>query len=206
MNRRQCLLTTGLASAGAALFPSITAFAASDGRIGNTSREEWDQVNRDAAAKVAAIRPDSSDLSSPDQTLLGEIVTGGMMQLELSRVAADQASSEDVKAYAQAEVAEQAGLSAKLREIAGAKGITLPEKPDAKTAAAVDNLRTKSGDAFDAEYLRLVGVEGHRALERTMDKVESSADDDNLRRVAAIALPLIRFHLQTAREEVGETK
>lgn len=204
MNRRHYLFTTSLGGVGTVFFSIPAAIAASDGRIGNTAREEWDQVNRDAATKIAAIRPDSSDLSAPDQKLLAGIVTLGMMQLELSRLAADQSTNADVRVYAQTEITEQAGLSAKLREIAAAKGITLPGEPDAKTTAAVDNLRTRSGDAFDTEYLRLAGIEGHRVLERTMDKVQSSADDDSLRRVAAVTLPLIRFHLQAAREETGE--
>lgn len=202
MNRRRCILTATLATAGAAIVPSI--FADHDGKVGTIDAAEWATINREAGEKLAAIQPDAQRLSEGDQKLLADIVAGCLLQLELSRVAAANASSADVKAYAQAEVDEQTGLAAKLKEIADAKGVVLSGMPDDKTKDAVEKLEAKSGSAFDTQYLRKGGVDGHQKLEKTMEKVQSGADDATLKLVAATALPLIRIHLQAARDEMQD--
>ncbi|MDB6152761.1 MAG: hypothetical protein JWL90_1214 [Chthoniobacteraceae bacterium] len=202
MNRRNFITTTTLATAGALLTHS--AFAAHDGKVGALDIAEWTKINMEAGAKVKAIKPSSDKLSESDQKLMIEIAAGGMMQLELSKAAVAKATSADVKAYAQAEVDEQTGLAAKLKEIATAKGATLPETPDDKIKKAVEKLNAKSGADFDHAYLEQSGVEGHEKLDKTMSKVQSKAQDATLKEVAATALPLIKTHLQAARDEIKD--
>ncbi len=203
MNRRKFITTATLATAGAA-FLTQNAFAAHDGKIGTIDAAEWTKINLEAGQKVKAIKPGAEKLSDADQKLMLEIASGGMMQLELSKAALAKATSADVKAYAQAEVDEQTGLATKLEEIAGAKGVTLPETPDDKTKKAVEKLNAKSGADFDREYLQESGVDGHQKLEKTMSKVESKAADATLKTVASTALPLIKTHLQAARDEMKD--
>ncbi|MEA3213551.1 MAG: putative rane protein [Chthoniobacter sp.] len=202
MNRRNFITTATLVTAGAVL--AQNAFAAHDGKIGTIDAAEWTKINLEAGEKVKAIKPGAEKLSDADQKLMLEIAAGGMMQLELSKAALAKATSADVKAYAQAETDEQTGLAAKLKEIAGVKGGTLPETPDDKTKKAVEKLNAKSGEDFDREYLQESGVDGHQKLEKTMSKVESKATDATLKTVASIALPLIKTHLQAARDEMKD--
>jgi putative membrane protein len=202
MNRRNFILTSSITAAGLAF--SQSAFAAHDGKIGTIDAAEWTRINKDAGEKVKAIKPGSEKLSEADQKLLLEVATGGMMQLELSKAAVAKATSADVKAYAQAEVDEQTGLGAKLKEIAKAKGATLPEAPDDKTTKAVEKLNAKSGADFDREYLQESGVDGHEKLEKTMSKVQAKAADATLKLVASTALPVIKIHLQAARDEMKD--
>jgi putative membrane protein len=199
MNRRHLLLTTSLATAGLAL-PSILR-AAPDGKVGKHSADEWTELNRKADAEVKAIKPDSADLSAADQQLVIDMAAGGMRQLELSRIALVKATSEDVKDYARAEVAEQTSLAEKLKEIAGAKGLAIPETPDEKTRKALDDLSGTSAADFDETYLKTVGIEGHEMLALTMGKVQTDGGDPALRQLAMAALPLIAVHLQAARDE-----
>lgn len=168
--------------------------------IGKGSQGEFDRKNKKGAATVAAIKPTNAKLLSADQALMMEVAAGGMMQLEASRVAVEKASSDEVRQYAQAEVDEQTGLSAKLKEIASAKGITLPATPDAKTQAAVDKMQGMSGAEFDALYMKEIGENGHEKLNQVMTKVKSTATDGNLRAVALAAHPLVKIHLEVAKE------
>ena len=114
MNRRFFLHTSLLAAAGASLTHSIA--HAADGKVGKVDPAEFKKINKEAGAKLAAIKPTSDPLSNADGALRIEIATGGMMQLEMSRAAVDKATSQDVRAIAQAEVEEQTGLAAKLKE------------------------------------------------------------------------------------------
>lgn len=201
MNRRHFITTSTLA-AGAVL--THTAFGAHDGKIGTLDAAEWTKINMEAGEKVKAIKPGADKLSDADQKLMLEIAMGGMMQLEMSKAAVGKATSADVKMYAQAEVEEQTALGTKLKEIATAKGMTLPEKPAAETMKMVDKLNAKTGADFDREYLQESGVDGHMKLEKTMNKVESKAMDATLKQVASTALPLIKIHFQAAMDEMKD--
>lgn len=202
MNRRHLLLTAPLATACLA-FPHLLR-AAQDGKVGKHSADEWTELNRKADAEVKAIKPDSADLSAADQQLVLDIAAGVILQLELSRIALVKATRVDVKDYARAEVAEQTSLAEKLKEIAGAKGLAIPETPDEKTQKALDEFTRTSAADFDQTYLEKVGIEGHESLALTMGKVQTEAGDPALKQLAMVALPLISVHLQAARDELED--
>lgn len=168
-------------------------------KVGNESKAEFDRQNKQGAAAVQAIAPTSAKLSEADKKLMNEVAMGGMMQLELGRVAMQKATNPQTKALAQAEVTEQTGLSAKLKEIASAKGVTLPTSPDPQTKVILGKFSQASGVAFDKLYVTESGVKGHEKLDQVMTKVEASASDSNLKQLAKAAHPLVKTHLSVSR-------
>lgn len=172
--------------------------------IGKLSETEFMRLNEEGAAAVGAVTPTSAPLSKSDQKLMMEVAMGGMMQLEVSRVAVQKATDEDTRMLAEAEVAEQTGLKAKLTEIASAKNITLPSAPDAKTQRMIAKMQAMSGTDFDRAYVRESGVKGHQLLDKTMSKVETRAADPSLKALASAAHPLVRTHLQVSRDELSQ--
>lgn len=168
--------------------------------VGRTSKMDFERMNKEGASMVSAITPSSAKLSKMDEDLMMQVAMGGMMQLEASRIAVQKATSPEVREMAQAEVDEQTGLSAKLQEIASAKGITLPSTPDAKTQAMLTKMQGMSGAALDRHYVQAHAVKGHELLDRVMSKVESKGQDANLMAVAKAAHPLVKTHLKVARE------
>ncbi len=172
--------------------------------IGRESKAEFDRMNKKGAADVSAIRPTSAKLSSADQALMMDVAKGGMMQLEASKIAVQKASNEEVRQLAQAEVEEQTGLSAKLKEIAQAKGVTLPSAPDADTQRMLSQMQNMSGMELDRHYMQAHAVGGHELLDATMTKVKASASDSNLKAVAQVAHPLVKEHLKVSREVMNK--
>jgi putative membrane protein len=178
--------------------------AAAPGQIGGMSVEEFKAINKAAGDKVKAIEPGSERLSGDDGKLMERIALGGMMQLELSRLATKMAKSDDVRTIADAEVEEQLGLSAKLKKVAAAKGATLPESPDEETKKMMQKLQGLFGAEFDKAYLTESGVKGHALLNKTMVDVQAKAGDETLKAIAKTALPLIQTHLRVAEEELQD--
>lgn len=195
------LLTTGITLAQQNSRPMD---AGSTAMVGKETKSEFDSQNQKGAAAVSAVTATPAKLSSADQNLMLEVAKGGMMQLEVSRLAVQKATSPEVRALAQAEVDEQTGLSAKLQEIASAKGVTLPTTPDADTQAMIAKLQGMSGAAFDKAYVQESGVKGHQKLDGVMAKVESNASDSNLKGIGKAAHPLVKIHLQVARQIDGK--
>lgn len=178
--------------------------AGSTNMVGKESQQEFNNQNKKGAAAVSAVSPTTAKLSSADQSLMMEVAKGGMMQLEVSKVAQQKATNPEVRQLAQAEIDEQTGLSAKLKEIADAKGVTLPDTPDAETQAMVTKLQGMSGAELDRMYVMESGVKGHEKLDKVMSKVESSASDTSLKGIAKAAHPLVKTHLKVAKQIDGK--
>ncbi|CAN5660024.1 hypothetical protein BH09BAC4_BH09BAC4_37040 [soil metagenome] len=172
--------------------------------IGKETKANFDSQNQKGAAAVSAVSATPAKLSSADQNLMMQVAKGGTMQLEMSRVAVQKASSPEVRQFAQAEVDEQTGLSAKLQEIASAKGVTLPSGPDAETQAMVTKLQGATGASLDKMYMDESGVKGHQKLDKVMSTVESTASDASLKGVGKAAHPLVKTHLKVAQQIEGK--
>lgn len=202
MNRRNCIKTGALAGVGITLGMS-TSHAAS-GMLGKMGPEEWKKANADAGAGVKMLSAGTATLSADDADLLKEIAAGGTMQLKLSEVAMSMGSSGDVKMIAAAEVKEQTIIAAKLKEIAQAGGVALPAETDEDTRKAVKKLKSMKGLELDRHYLEESGVKGHEKLKDTMEKVQSKADSQILKDLAAATLPIIKIHLQVSKDESSD--
>ena len=185
-------------SAGSVSFAQ-EATSAGSATFGTMSQEEFDRINKEGAAKVQAIKPTSAPLSTADQELMLKVAKGGMMQLEVSKLAVENVTDEQVRKLAESEVEEQTGLSAKLKEIAQAKGFTLPATPDAATQALLTKMKAMSGAELDRFYVQESGVKGHQQLDKVMSSVKSGARDAGLKSLAAAAHPLVKTHLTVSR-------
>lgn len=73
--------------------------------------------------------------------------------MELGQLAADKASSPDVKEFAQRMVKDHSQANDQLKQIAMKKGVTLPTSPSAKNEVTKNKLSRLSGDAFDQAYM-----------------------------------------------------
>lgn len=186
-----------------AVFSSSAAFAES-GKLGKMGPDEFKGSNDVAAEKVKAVKAGEGALSESDAELLKKIAKGGMIQLEISKVAVAQASSEDVKMIAKAEVAEQELIGAKVKEIAAAGSVTLPTGLDDDEREMVDELKKETGLELDKKYLKDSGVTGHEMLKKTMEEVRDDAESSTLKALANATLPIINTHLKVATDEAAD--
>ncbi len=168
--------------------------------IGNMSRAEFDRRNAEGNAKVAAITPSSTPLSKSDQKMLVQMAMGGMMQLRVSQSAVGRVQRDDVKVLAQSEVEEQTGVSAKIQEIARAKGMTLGNDSGAATTNMLERMQDMSGADLDRHYTQKSGVNGHEKLMKTGEKIMKSAQDPALRALAEATAPVIKMHMQVSQQ------
>ncbi|HEY8962122.1 MAG TPA: DUF4142 domain-containing protein [Luteolibacter sp.] len=196
MKRRTFLWGSGLGLIGGSL-----AMAKDDQRIGKLGPAEFKQTNEQAAAKVKAIEPTRAALTETDRQLAAKIAMGGILQLSASAWALSKIQSTDIKAIAQAEIDEQTILSDKLKELARAKDFDLPKEPGGEQKKILNDLM-EATEPVDREYLKNIGVDGHRALQTVMEEVRAKAQDVTLKQLAATALPIIGVHLTVARDEL----
>ena len=195
------LATVCLLGFGAMAQQSESSYEAkANAKVGKMSATAFRQINEKGTRMVNAIKPTSAKLSAADQQLLTQVALGGMRQLAISQAVVAKATNDQVKMLAQSEVEEQTNIAAKLKEVATAKGATLPDAPDAAALALVETINAASGAEVDAMYLQEGGINGHKLLQTTMNTVKKSASDASLKAMATATLPVIKTHLQVSQD------
>jgi putative membrane protein len=99
-----------------------------------------------------------------DKMFLRKAAEGGIAEVRLGQLAAQKASSEDVKAFGQKMVEDHTKLNNIMAQIADSMGIMLPKSMNKDDQAEYDKLNALSGNDFDVEYLTFMVKDHHKDL------------------------------------------
>jgi putative membrane protein len=126
---------------------------------------------------------------------------GGMLEVELGRMASAKASNAEVKEFAAKMVTDHSKANAELTEIASTKNLALPtqEQVKAKHQAMIAKLEKLEGAAFDREYMTAM-VKDHDKDVALFEKQAKNGRDAALQAFAAKALPTLREHQKMAKQ------
>jgi putative membrane protein len=132
--------------------------------------------------------------SAGDKTFVMKAAQGGMTEVQLGLLAADKGTSQDVKDFGAKMVTDHGKANDELKSIASSKGITLPDKLDAKHQAMVDKMKGLSGTAFDKAYVDAMVV-AHKKDDSLFMKEASSGQDADIKAFAAKTDETVKMHL-----------
>jgi putative membrane protein len=126
---------------------------------------------------------------------------GGMLEVELGRIASTKAANADVKEFAAKMVTDHSKSNAELTEIASGKSLMLPtqEQVKSKHQAMIAKLETLEGAAFDREYMAAM-VKDHDKDVSLFEKQAKSGRDAALQAFAEKTLPTLREHQKMAKQ------
>jgi putative membrane protein len=150
-----------------------------------------------AAAPVLAGQ--SPAPSAADKTFMTDTAHAGMAEVELGKLAAQNASSDQVKQFAQKMVDEHTKANVELKDLASKKNVSLPSDLAPQDKALHDKLSNLKGDAFDRQYMA-AQVAGHRKVADEFRKESKSGADADVKAWAAKTLPTIEEHLKMAQD------
>jgi putative membrane protein len=133
--------------------------------------------------------------STTDQDFILAAAQGGMTEVKLGNLAAQNGTRADVKEFGQMMVNDHSAINGDLKALAAQKGVTLPENLDAKHQEMVDKLTALSGSAFDNAYVADM-IKGHK-MDAKAFKVEAAATQDaDIKSFVDKSLPVVQMHLQ----------
>jgi len=138
-------------------------------------------------------------MGNADNAWVMKAAQGGMMEVELGRMAATQASSDAVKQFGTRMVTDHSKANDELSQLASRKGITLPTSLDAKHQAMKDKLSKLNGAAFDKAYMDSM-VKDHRTDVAEFRKESTSGQDPDVKAFATKTLPTLEEHLSLAEQ------
>ena len=166
----------------------------------NSSRSQNRNANRAANRNAGATGEQAGmgNMSSSDHDFLMDAAIGGLMEVELGRVAAQQAASAAVKQFGQRMVDDHSAANTELMTLAQSKGITLPTELDTKHREQVTKLSGMSGAEFDRAYMNMM-VSDHNKDVAAFEKESTKGGDPDLKAFATKTLPTLKEHQQMAK-------
>jgi len=153
----------------------------------------------------AVQRPGSAQLSADDRKFLQDAAIGGIEEVELGKLAVQEAASDQVRQIGQRIADDHTQANEQLQSLAQAKGLSLPTRLDAKHQKEVDRLQKLSGAEFDRAYIKLM-IEDHQKDIREFRKVAEHGADADIKSLAAATLPKLHDHLAMARDAARTAK
>jgi putative membrane protein len=160
------------------------------------SKDSTEQVNNEA---IEATAPTDSVASAQkdDAELVVDIAGGGMMEVELAKVAVQKATSPEVKKFAQMMIDDHTKANDELKTLASNKNIVLPTTlPDAHQKT-INDVSEKTGKDFDRKYMDEM-VDDHKKDIDKFQKLADKGNDADLKAFATKTLPTLQHHKDEA--------
>ena len=186
------LLALGFAAGAGAQQPSSTSQQNATGAPTATS-----QGTNIPSATGRTAKHAKSSLSHSDRKFVEDAAKGGMAEVALAKIAQQRASNPEVKQFAQRMEQDHSKANEQLRQLAEAKGVTMPGGPGAGAKHEESKLQKLSGDKFDREYMDYM-VKDHKKDVKEFQKQAQKAKDPDVKSFAQQTAPTLEEHLQMA--------
>ncbi len=153
----------------------------------------------------ASLAAAADKLSMGDSRFIKDAASGGLLEVELGRLAAEKAASQQVKDFGKKMEQEHGKANTELKQLASSKNVQIADKLDGKHKSTYDRLAKLSGERFDREYMKTM-IDDHKADVDKFKKEAEKANDSDVKSFAAKTLPTLEKHLELAQstgQQVG---
>jgi putative membrane protein len=135
----------------------------------------------------------SSSLSVKDKTFMKKAAKGGMMEVAMGNLAAQNGQSDEVKSFGKRMVTDHSKANDELKSIAAQKGVTLPSKEPA--------LKWSS----DKTYIDMMVKDHEKDLAEFQEEAKTGSDPE-VQKFADDTAKVVQEHLDLAKETQGKLK
>jgi putative membrane protein len=133
-------------------------------------------------------------VSTADQDFILAAAEGGMTEVKLGELAAQNGKRDDVKAFGQRMVKDHTAINDDLKALAAQKGVTLPDSLDAKHQGMVDKMTALTGSEFDDAYIAGM-IKAHKKDARAFKAEAAATQDADIKGFLDKSIPVVEDHL-----------
>lgn len=133
-----------------------------------------------------------------DQQFVSLAAQGGRAEVELGRLASERAGRASVQRFGQRMVVDHGAMNAELAQVTARKGMGVPTALDDARREEIDRLARLSGHDFDRAYMQHMVADHMKEIAHFERQAQAGTDPD-LKALAASALPVLREHLEMAK-------
>jgi putative membrane protein len=204
-------LKRALMFTGAALLASVTVFAQMQQQQQQPQQQPGTSPGgQPGVGQPGGMPPDmqSNQAGNPNQTMEDKIfvrqaLEGGMAEVQLGQLAAQKASSPDVKQFGQQMVEDHTKLGNAMSQVAQQVGVKPPTSLSKKDKELMAKLQSLSGPQFDEAYIQAM-VKDHKKDESNFKLEAQQSQIPSVKQVAQQAEPMIASHLQMI-QQIAQT-
>jgi putative membrane protein len=138
-----------------------------------------------------------SETAGADATFIQKAAEGGVAEVELSKLAEQNAKSGEVKRFAEHMVQDHTSNNRELEQIASKQNIALPKELDSEHAAIRDRLATLKDEKFDKAYIEAM-VADHQKMESLLKSSEGTVTSPELKTYIKKTTAAVETHLREA--------
>jgi len=180
------------------LFSSFLALGLGLIACNNDSNQHQDTVDsaKTVNKEIKAVQADASNFAV-------NAANGGMMEVELGRVAQDNASSPRVKAFGAMMIKDHTEANNDLKGIATSLNIALPDSVSNDTRSEIEHMKMKKGKAFDKAYIGMM-LDDHKKDIAEFRKCADKCSDSTIKSFAYNTLPVLEKHLDSIQAIAGK--
>ena len=182
------LITTGCNNSSSGDSGTDTASVKND--TGSTAKTDTGSSTR--------VEKNPVTLSKDDSTFVMKAANAGMTEVDLGKIAQQNAASDKVKEFGQMMVKDHSAAGDQLKKIATSKNINLTDSLSSDSKKHIADLQKKKGKDFDKAYIKMM-VEGHEKVLKEFEDEQSKGADAELKAFAAQTVPTIKGHLDSAK-------
>ena len=190
----------------ACLMFSLHAQSQESSQSGSQTKQSTGKSTSAGASSMGTEMRSSGKLNSADEKLLKELAQANLTEINAGKMAEQKSDNAEVKTFAQKMITDHSKSLDELKQIAQAKGVSLPNEPDSKQLAMEKKLSALSGAQFDRQYIDQSGRRAHRDTHRLLQRASSRAEDADLKAYASKTLPTVESHQQLATDTRKELK
>jgi len=164
--------------------------------VETTTKDSSAVVNTDTSTNTTQSTVSDQMVDQDTKDFVMKAASGGMMEVELGKVAQEKAHSKRVKDYADMIVADHSKANDDLKSIAGTK-VSMPAAMMPDQQKHLDMMKNKSGADFDKAYINMM-IEDHKKDIAEFKKASQDLKDAGIKGFATNALPVLQKHLDSA--------
>ena len=138
-----------------------------------------------------------------DSSFIEKAAQGGMAEVEAGELAANKATSSEVRKFALMMVKDHGAANQKLAQLAKSEGIPLPETYGEAHRSQLKALQAADGARFDQAYMAQM-VKAHEETVHLLKSEMASGQDPEIKAYAAGMLPTVESHLREAYRLTGQ--
>jgi putative membrane protein len=163
----------------------------------NNSNQSQDSVDsaKTVNKEVKAVQPDASNFAIA-------AADGGMTEVELGKIAQENASSPRVKAFGEMMVRDHTEANNNLKGIATSLNIALPDSVSDASKKEIEHMKMKKGKDFDKAYVSMM-VDDHKKDIAEFRKCADNCSDSTIKAFAGNTLPVLEKHLDSIQAIAG---
>jgi putative membrane protein len=156
-------------------------------------------------SKETVMNLPTDDPNDIDHNFVSKAASGGMMEVELGKVAQQNAQNQRVKNFGAMMVRDHSKANQELISIASGKNYNIPASMNTEHQNMMEDMKKMSGAAFDEHYMNMMVSDHNKDIEE-FRKQANQGNDAGIKAFASKTLPVLETHLDSAKAIYQDVK